>query len=192
MHGDPTLHSLPTLDGSLNTWEVRSPKERDPLSVQDAPIRWEGLHSFLGHSSVSQLRPETLLSDFPPCLLPGGAQQLPVFNHNGQLCLLSVSFRLPKESPDLVLYFLWCPRSGPIKMFLSSAMRNCFLQTTVWEVSLSEGLLCPFPLPAPGACSPSSVGPEVPRCPTVLHSLFCVVISVLQAWGIWAWNSSVR
>lgn len=69
-------------------------------------------------------------------------------------------------------------------MFLSSAVRDCFLQTTVWEVGLSEGLLCLFPLAAPGTSLPPSLALEVPRCPAVLHSLFCVVISVLQAWGI--------
>lgn len=193
MHSDPTLHALPTLDGSLNTWEAGSQKERDLPSRWGAFLRRrEGPHSFLGHSSASQLRPETVQSDSSPWLLPDGARQSLVLTAMDNFDFF-LSLSAPQRVPWLSAVFLWCPRSGPVKMFFEQGNeRNCFLQTTVLEVGLSEGLLCPSPPPVPGLPHPPSFTPEVPRCPAVLHSWFSVVISVLQAWGIWAWNSAVR
>ncbi|KAK2499602.1 hypothetical protein MC885_015445 [Smutsia gigantea] len=52
---------------------------------------------------------------------------------------------------------LWCPRSGPIKMFLNGGTRNGFLQNTGSEVGLSEGFfasLTPVNPPSSSALRP--------------------------------------
>lgn len=140
---------------------------------------------FLGKLAYSKTCAEWLFPESSAVWSTGNLQSSPQCTTLSSICLLLLLW--------LSAVFLWCPRSGSIRMFLNGVTRNSLLHNKVFEMGLSQGLLCsPPPLTRTLLPHPPPFTPDVPRCPAVPHSLFYVVISVLQVWGIWAWNSSVR
>lgn len=187
----PLCMILPPLDGLWTPWGTGSKREQYVCS------------SILC-SSESQFTPGTAHSHSLPWLLcPSGALIDSSPHHKVQIWLLCVCFcfqRLSSSHSLLAAFILWCARSEPIKMFLSSLRRPCVLHLGGLHEGSAWALcsLCPRPSSASTQSArvwaalqafsvwwfpfykPGEHKPEIPppgRCccqPVISFSIYCV------------------